>query len=436
MVALVVGVLLIPAVGRPAESHQPPPTPTSVGVISSSATSLQLSWRAGVRGPARAYEVSKDGSSIGRTERTTFVVAGLRCGTAYTLTVEALDDAGRRSEGASVTAASDPCPEASRGAGVSTSPPAQQSGVTPRPPEQPSSPSMPSGSRPATSPVHPAAVPHVGGTTTGMPWSGAGAFVWQETDVAPEALGTQLRDSGFSWVAVFLHDGVDADPIEGDWVRRFREASGLLVGGWGVLRAEPEQEAELAHRLLGEHSLDFYIANPEAEYKLSDDFGPSEERYGRSQRFVEAFRALEPDTPAAMSSYCRADRADIDWDAWHRSGFVFMPQAYVNDFGAAASPASCAAGAAKFFPARAVHPTVGVYAGQEEDEPSAERYAALLAEAGTVGFSVYLAETRMQHGEWRTFGAAIDELAIARPKSTGLAIQRDVVERDDFGSAE
>ena len=414
-----------------------PAAPTSIGVTSSSPTSLRLSWRADARVPARAYEVSKDGSRIGRTTRTTFLVAGLACGTAYTLTVEALGDAGRRSEASSVTAASDPCPETPpRQADVSTSPPLQGAGSTPRPPEQPSSPSIPSGSRPGTSPVHPAAVPRVGGSATGIPWAGAGAFVWHETDVAPEALGTQLRDSGFSWVAVFLHDGVDADPIEGDWVRRFREASGLLVGGWGVLRAEPELEAELAHRLLADYSLDFYIANPEAEYKLSDDFGPSEERYGRSQRFVEAFRALEPDTPAAMSSYCRADRADIDWDAWHRSGFVFMPQAYVNDFGAAASPAACAAGAAEFFPARAVHPTVGVYAGQEDDEPSAERYAALLAEAGTVGFSVYLAETRMQHGEWRTFGDAIDELAIARPKSTGLAIQRDVVERDDFGSAE
>ena len=85
----------------------------------------------------------------------------------------------------------------------------------------------------------------------------------------------------------------------------------------------------------------------------------------------------------------------------------------MNDFGAAASPAACAAGAAEFFPAAAVHPTVGVYAGQE-GEPSPERYAALLDEAGTVGFSVYLAETRMHARDWRTYGNAIAELAIAR----------------------
>jgi hypothetical protein len=244
-----------------------------------------------------------------------------------------------------------------------------------------------------------------------MSWAGAGAFVWHETDVSPEALGLQLRENGFSWVAVLIHDGLAVDPVEGDWVRRFRAASQLPVGGWGVLRTEPEHEAELAHRLL---DLDFYIANPEAEYKFSSgEDGQSGERYGRSQRFVDSFRALEPHTPAAISSYCRADTQDIDWGVWDHSGFVFLPQAYVNDFGGAASPAACVEGAAEFFPANAVHPTVGVYTGQD-GEPSPERYAALLDEAGTVGFSVYLAETRMHDGQWRTFGQAIAELAIAR----------------------
>ena len=166
-------------------------------------------------------------------------------------------------------------------------------------------------------------------------------------------------------------------------------------------------------RLLEEYSLDFYIANPEAEYKFSSDDGPSEERYGRSRRFVDSFRQLQPEMPAAISSYCRADTQDIDWEAWNRSGFAFMPQAYVNDFGEATSPAACAEGAADFFPAHAVHPTVGVYAGQE-GEPSPARYAELLDKAGTVGFSVYLAETRMRVEQWRTFGEAVVELAIAR----------------------
>ena len=142
------------------------------------------------------------------------------------------------------------------------------------------------------------------------------------------------------------------------------------------------------------------------------------------------FRALEPDTSAAISSYCRADTQDIDWGAWNRSGFVFLPQAYVNDFGSAASPEVCAEGAAEFFPTNAVHPTVGVYTGQE-GEPSPERYAALLAEARTVGFSVYLAET--QHASlWSSFGDAIADLEIARPIRVTNPFSCDADKVDDL----
>jgi hypothetical protein len=261
-------------------------------------------------------------------------------------------------------------------------------------------------------PEHPAELPEPLSPSLEMSWTGAGAFVWHETDVAPETLGSQLRANGFLWVAVLIHDGLTVDPVEGNWVRRFRAASGLPVGGWGVLRTEPEEEAELAHRMLDHYSLDFYIANPEAEYKLSNDDGQSGERFERSRRFVDRFRALEPDMPAAVSSYCRADTQDLDWRAWGGSGFAFLPQAYSNDFGSAASPAACVEGAAGFFPSAAVHPTVGMYAGGAE-EPSAERYAELLDDAGTVGFSVYLAETRMNEADWHTFGKAIAGLQIA-----------------------
>lgn len=42
------------------------------------------------------------------------------------------------------------------------------------------------------------------------------------------------------------------------------------------------------------------------------------------------------------------------------------------------------------------------------------RYARLLEQAGTVGFSVYLAETRMTAAEWRALGDAIAKTGIAR----------------------
>jgi hypothetical protein len=246
-----------------------------------------------------------------------------------------------------------------------------------------------------------------------MSWEAAGAFVWHENDVDPGILGTELRDNGFGWAVVLVHDGTTEDPVEADWVRRFRDASGLPVGGWGVLRAEPRREAALADALVRRYGLDFYVANAEAEYGYTGSDGQSGARYRRSRSFVRAFRALQPALPAGISSYCRADMHDLDWAAWRDAGFVFLPQAYVNDLGEAASPAECVRGALAFFPASAVHPTVGMHPGQLGSLDAAT-YAPLLASAGTTGFSVYLAETRMTPEEWRAFGTAIGTLAIAR----------------------
>jgi hypothetical protein len=244
-----------------------------------------------------------------------------------------------------------------------------------------------------------------------MSWRSAGAFVWHETDVSPEALGEELRAAGFGWVALRIHDGLTKDPVAVDWVARFRRASGLPVGGWGVLRERPAREAALADELLARSSLDFYIANAEAEYGYTGPDGQSEERFGRSRAFVGAFRRLRADLPAGLSSYCRPDRHDLDWEAWRAGGFVFLPQAYVNDFGGDAAPAVCAQAARGVFGSD-VHPTIGTYAGVERTVGPAT-YARLLARAGTVGFSVYLAETRMTGGEWRVLGESIGAEGIA-----------------------
>lgn len=283
---------------------------------------------------------------------------------------------------------------------AATAPPAET--APPPPPETtPPAPAPPA----EPTPPPPAAVP--------FSWEAAGAFVWHETDVEPTALGRTMRASGFGWVAVYLHDGLAEDPVEADWVYRFRLASGLPVGGWGVLRTEPEQEAVLARSLVDRYGLDFYVANPEVEYEYSGAGGPSDERSGRSRRFVDAFRDLAPSLPAGVSSYCRADRHDIDWGAWRTAGFAFLPQAYANDLGAEATPTACVRGAARFFPRGAIHPTVGMHPGTA-DSLTAAGYVELLARAGTVGFSVYLAETRMPESEWQAFGEGIAARGIAR----------------------
>jgi len=244
-------------------------------------------------------------------------------------------------------------------------------------------------------------------------WSAAGAFVWHENDVEPTLLGHALRGAGFGWVAVRLHDGVAEDPVEADWVYRFRLASGLPVGGWGVLRTEPEREATLASSLLARYGLDFYIANPEVEYEFSGADGPSDERSGRSARFVGTFRSLRPAPfPLGLSSYCQPSRHDLDWAAWRHAGVAFLPEAYVNDIGTDGAPASCVASARGIFPRQDIHPTVGVHVGSLGTVDVAA-YVELLAEAGTVGFSVYLAETRMTDADWGAFGTAIAARGIA-----------------------
>jgi len=375
-----------------------------------------MTWNAGHADAAVRFELFLDDRRVASTQTRSYTFTGLACGTAYVLGVVRVDPTGARSEPVSITAAPRAC--------VAPDPPASTADQASAPAERAAEPAeLP----PLAAPLLPGVSPEIGSESAKpeptlqdpweasgeRPWEGAGAFVWHETDIEPETLGAQLLANGFSWVAVRIHDGLTADPIEGDWVRRFRAASGLRVGGWGVLRTDPEQEADFAHGLLADNALDFYIANPEAEYKYSGDDGWSAERYDRSQQFVQRFRELEPDTPAAVSSYCRANTQDIDWKAWSDSGFAFLPQAYVNDLGGAGSPTSCAEGAAGLFPSDAVHPTVGVYPGQVE-EPSPERYTELLDAAGTVGFSVYLAETQMHASDWRTFGNAIAEDEIAR----------------------
>ena len=412
--AVIAVALLVPAMGRSDLGHNRPHPPVAVGIASASSATITMTWEAGQGRPANEFALFRDGQRMASTAEKSYTFTGLSCGKAYTLGIEALDSAGNRSNQVSIIAASDACPTPAPTPPTAPPPDAPPAPVPPEPSIQPPpGPSPPTATVPASPRApEPRSTTPEPGAPSAMSWHGAGAFVWHETDVAPETLGLQLRANGFSWVALRIHDGIAVDTIEGDWVRRFRAASGLSVGGWGVLRTEPEREADLANRLLDQYALDFYIANPEAEYKFSGDDGQSGERYSRSQQFVERFRALEPEMPAGISSYCRADTQDIDWGAWSGSGFVFLPQAYVNDFGSAASPSECARGAAGFFTTDAVHPTIGVYMSQAE-APSPEHYAALLHEAGTIGFSVYLAETRMDAGEWNRFGEAIAELKIA-----------------------
>jgi hypothetical protein len=231
-----------------------------------------------------------------------------------------------------------------------------------------------------------------------MSFENAGGIIVHTDDVDPVWLGQQLHAAGFGWVAVDL---APDDPPDLGWIERFEQASGLAVGGWSVLGDDPTADVAYAVSEIHQNGLSFYIADAEAPYQADP---------ARSQQFVDAFRAAEPNLPAALSSLC--DASGIGLGAWANGGFDFLPQAYVNDFGSGVDPAVCVRAAAPWFPASRVHPTVGSYHGQR-GWFAPGRYVPLLAAAGTTGFSVYPAETAMTAQGWQTYGTAIAQRHIA-----------------------
>jgi hypothetical protein len=231
-----------------------------------------------------------------------------------------------------------------------------------------------------------------------MSFENGGAIIVHTHDADPVWLGQQLRAAGFGWVAVDL---AADDPPDLGWIERFEQASGLAVGGWSVLGDDPKADVAYVVSQIRQDGLSFYIADAEAPYQANP---------ARSQEFVDAFRAAEPNLRAGLSSLC--DAAGIGLGAWASAGFDFLPQAYVNDFGAGVDPSVCVRAAAPWFPAARVHPTVGSYHGQR-GWFAPGRYVRLLAQAGTTGFSVYPAETAMTAQGWQTYGDAIASLHIA-----------------------
>lgn len=246
-----------------------------------------------------------------------------------------------------------------------------------------------------------------------MSWRAAGGMIWHASDIDPTWLGQQMRTAGFGWVAVYLGGPADPPTADAGWIERFRTASGLPVGGWSVLGDDPAHDAAAALALIRQYGLAFYIADAEEPYGFTDMSGTSAARLARSRQFVQAFRDAEPTLPAAVSSYCRPDQHDLDWSAWVRGGFAFLPEAYVNALGAQVAPAACVQGAARWFPKSEVHPTVGSYQGAH-GFVSPERYAALLHAAGTTGFSIYPAEVGLSDRDWQAYGTAIASLHLAQ----------------------
>jgi hypothetical protein len=251
-------------------------------------------------------------------------------------------------------------------------------------------------------------------------WHEPGAFIERPINVAPEALGQSMVANGFAWAAILIHNGLqreNEDQLAIDWHRRLA-STGVTVGAWGPVREAPEQEAELVVELVNRYGFAFYVANAEYEYEYSGAGGGSNERAGRSGRFVTAFRAKAPNLPAALSTFGRLDQHDLDWLPWKNAGFHFLPQAYPNE-DASLDVQLCTGGGAQALAnprldlSRLTHPTIGVYPGARGLVTPDQYVAQLAAEPRARGFSVYLAE-RMDPSWWAIYGQAIRDGRILR----------------------
>jgi chitodextrinase len=94
----------------PTGDTTPPSPPTALTVNASTASSVSLGWTPATDNIAvTGYDILVNGVTSRTVTSSSATVAGLACGTAYQLGVEALDAAGNRSTRASLTSSTAPC---------------------------------------------------------------------------------------------------------------------------------------------------------------------------------------------------------------------------------------------------------------------------------------------------------------------------------------
>ena len=107
----------------PAADTTAPSSPSSLRVVSATATSVTIAWNAATDNVAVAgYGLYRGSSQTGQTQQTT-ASYGMSCGTAYQVGVDAYDAAGKRSARANLRSPRPPAPTASRPPRRPTSPP-------------------------------------------------------------------------------------------------------------------------------------------------------------------------------------------------------------------------------------------------------------------------------------------------------------------------
>jgi hypothetical protein len=218
-------------------------------------------------------------------------------------------------------------------------------------------------------------------------FDGAGVFLDNPGNLpGPWDLAAELEANHFTWIAFHVNNGLLQKAVPLDWLDVFR-AHGIAVGGWGYEDARPRLEAMIADIAVREYGLQFYIADAESQYEQTKKL----HGWSRSSAFVAAFRALQPDLPAALTTYGAATAPfvlPIDYAAWRDAGFQLLPQAYYNQFPKAYRPDMTVAHSLRAgWSLDQVHPVLGVYR-----QYAAANYLPLMAGLGTRGFSVFLAD--------------------------------------------
>jgi hypothetical protein len=218
-------------------------------------------------------------------------------------------------------------------------------------------------------------------------FDGAGVFVDDYMNYpGPWGFADALQANGFKWVALHIHNGLDQIDANEQWIDVLR-AHGISVGGWGYEEAHPLIDAVLADLAVRRYHLDFYIADAEQSYMQTK----KTKGWKNSKRFVDVFRWLQPDLPAALTTYGAAVAPwvlPLDFASWRNAGFDLLPQAYYNQYPKVYRPDMTVAHAERAgWALGQVHPVIGVY----RKYPAAN-YIPLLESAGTTGFSVWLGD--------------------------------------------
>lgn len=90
---------------------QPPTAPSGLTKSGASESSLTVSWTAATDNVSLAgYGIYLNGTKVATTSSTSYSLAGLTCGTNYTVAVDAYDTSGNRSAKSSLTAGTNQCP--------------------------------------------------------------------------------------------------------------------------------------------------------------------------------------------------------------------------------------------------------------------------------------------------------------------------------------